>query len=80
MGWAKTLLHEAFHANLMQKSYELFGHPNIALWLKKPEEMTLEELMDQMELKVQGNIALTYFSYRLMKQIIPYLPNHGMFI
>ncbi len=70
MGWAKTLLHEAFYANLMQKSYELFGHTNIALWLKKSEEMTLEELMDQMELKVQGNTALGILHHNFMAENI----------
>ena len=75
MSWVKTILHEAFHANLMQKSYELFGNPEIALWLKKPEEMTLEELMDQMELKVQTQPALGILHHEFMAEGINSIKN-----
>lgn len=52
---AKTLLHEAFHANLMQRAYEVFGSATINnSWSKKPEDMTLKELMDIFESKVNG--------------------------
>ncbi len=52
---AKTLLHEAFHANLMQKAYEIFGSVEINNnWVKKPEQMELNELVDIIESKVTG--------------------------
>jgi len=52
---AKTLLHEAFHANLMQKAYEVFGTYDINNnWTKKPENMELNELMDIFESKLAG--------------------------
>lgn len=59
----------------MQKSYELFGHSEIGLWLKKPEEMTLEELMDQMELKVQGKVALGILHHNFMAENINDIKN-----
>jgi len=59
----------------MQKSYELFGNPEIALWLKKPEEMTLEELMDQMELKVQTQPALGILHHEFMAEGINSIKN-----
>ncbi|MDQ0964628.1 hypothetical protein QFZ20_000031 [Flavobacterium sp. W4I14] len=52
---AKTLLHEAFHANLMQRAYEVFGSYDINNnWTKKPENMELNELMDIFESKLSG--------------------------
>jgi hypothetical protein len=48
MSWVKTLLHEAFHVNLMQKSYEMFGAAAVAMWPKKIESMSMAELSDYM--------------------------------
>lgn len=51
----KTLLHEAFHANLMQHAYDSFGSAEITSnWTKKPENMELNELIDIIESKVVG--------------------------
>ena len=52
----KNLLHEAFHANLIQKAYSVFGSSAINLWNTKPEEMTFIQLMDYIEMKaIAGN-------------------------
>lgn len=52
---AKTLLHESFHANLMQKVYETFDSYEINNnWVKKPEYMELNELIDVVENKTAG--------------------------
>jgi len=60
MDWVKTLLHEAFHANLLQKTYELFGASAIALWDKNPGNMSFNELMDYVSMKAttSGNPVL----------------------
>ncbi|WP_421944580.1 hypothetical protein [Pedobacter sp.] len=56
---AKTLLHEAFHANLMQRAHDVFGTYEVTNnWTKKPEDMTLNELMDIFESKLAGNSTL----------------------
>ncbi len=56
---AKTLLHEAFHANLLQKVYEAFGTYEINnTWVKKPEYMELNELIDVVEEKSAGTNLL----------------------
>lgn len=75
MSWVKTLLHEAFHANLKQRSYELFGSPEIALWLKKPEDMTLEELMDKMENVIQTEPQLAILHHNNMAENIEIIKN-----
>jgi hypothetical protein len=41
---AKTFIHEAFHAKLRQKAFELIGSDNIATWPKNIDDMTLQEL------------------------------------
>lgn len=57
---AKTLLHEAFHANLMQRAYAIFGSAEINnLWAKKPEDMALQELMNIFESKLAGTSIIT---------------------
>ncbi|MBT2561216.1 hypothetical protein J7E50_10275 [Pedobacter sp. ISL-68] len=57
---AKTLLHEAFHANLMQRAYAVFGSAEINnLWAKKPEDMALQELMNIFESKLAGTSIIT---------------------
>lgn len=59
MSWAKTLIHEAFHANLLQKCYELFGNAAVGLWHVGPKELSLEELMDKVFDLTQGNTTLS---------------------
>ena len=57
---AKTLLHEAFHTNLMQRAYAIFGSAEINnLWAKKPEDMALQELMNIFESKLAGTSIIT---------------------
>lgn len=52
---AKTLLHEVFHANLLVKVYSAFGTYEINNnWVKKPEYMELNELIDVIENKSAG--------------------------
>ena len=70
MSWIKTLLHEAFHANLLRKTYELFGNAAIALWDKKPSEMSFDELMDYTTMKAaaSGNPILKVEHHNFMVQ------------
>ena len=55
MSWVKVLLHEAFHANLMQKTYKLFGNTAVGLWDKKPGGMSIDELMDYTSMKAASS-------------------------
>ena len=55
MSWVKTILHEAFHVNLLQKTYTLFGSAAINLWDKKPGEMSINELMDYTSMKATAS-------------------------
>lgn len=41
---AKTFIHEAFHAKLRQKAFELLGTDVISKWPKNIDDMTLREL------------------------------------
>lgn len=68
MDWVKTLLHEAFHANLLQKTYELFGSSAIALWDKNPSNMSFNELMDYVNMKAEtsGNPVLKVEHHNFM--------------
>lgn len=68
MDWVKTLLHEAFHANLLQKTYELFGASAIALWDKNPGNMSFNELMDYTSMKAatSGNPVLKVEHHNFM--------------
>lgn len=68
MDWVKTLLHEAFHANLLQKTYELFGASAIALWDKNPGNMSFNELMDYVNMKAEtsGNPVLKVEHHNFM--------------
>lgn len=91
MDWVKTLLHEAFHANLLQKTYELFGASAIALWDKNPGNMSFNELMDYVSMKAQtsGNPVLKAEHHNFMARnfeiirdglksfSLTYNPNHA---
>lgn len=67
---AKTLLHEAFHTNLMQKAYEVFGSYDINNnWTKKPENMELNELMDIFESKLAGTTRADIHHQYIAKHI-----------
>lgn len=56
MSWVKVLLYEAFHAKLMKKTYDIFGAVAIALWDKKPGEMSFNELMDYARIQEDSSI------------------------
>lgn len=66
---AKTLLHEAFHANLMQRAYQVFGNGAVNTWVKKPGEMSLNELIDVFEEKVAGTTLETVHHEYMAKNI-----------
>lgn len=67
---AKTLLHEAFHANLMQRAYLIFGASEInSNWIKKPENMDLNELIDIFESKLSGTSIETIHHEYMAKNI-----------
>ncbi|NII83992.1 MULTISPECIES: hypothetical protein [unclassified Pedobacter] len=67
---AKTLLHEAFHANLMQRAYLIFGASEInSNWVKKPENMDLNELIDIFESKLSGTSIETIHHEYMAKNI-----------
>ncbi len=75
MSWAKTLLHETFHANLMQKSYEMFGDYAVGLWAIGPKHMTLKELMDKIENVTQANPTLAQQHHEFMAMNINIIKN-----
>ncbi len=75
MSWAKTLLHEAFHANLMQKSYEMFGDYAVGLWAIGPKDMTLDQLMDKIENVTQTNPTLAQKHHEFMAMNINIIKN-----
>jgi hypothetical protein len=66
MSWVKVLLHEAFHASLMQKSYEMFGNYAVGLWAVGPKDLTLQELMDKIESLVQPQPTLAQQHHEFM--------------
>lgn len=72
----KTLLHEAFHANLMQKSYEMFGNAEVGLWAIGPKDLSLQELMDKIENVIQTNHpTLAQTHHEFMAQNISIIKN-----
>lgn len=73
MSWVKTLLHEAFHANLMQKAYEMFGDYTVGLWPIGPKDMTLEQLMDKIENVTQSNPTLAQQHHEFMAMNIGFI-------
>jgi len=75
MSWVKTLLHEAFHASLMQKSYEMFGDYAVGMWPIGPKEMTLPELMDKIENLLQPTPTLAQKHHEFMAMNIGIIQN-----
>jgi hypothetical protein len=73
MSWVKTLLHEAFHANLMQKSYEMFGDQAVGLWAIGPIDLTLEELVNKIENVIQGEPTLAQQHHEFMAMNIGFI-------
>jgi len=75
MSWVKTLLHEAFHANLMQKSYEMFGDHAVGMWAIGPKDLTLPELMDKIENLLQPTPTLAQQHHEFMAMNIGIIKN-----
>ncbi|MGB4775660.1 MAG: hypothetical protein WBP45_10830, partial [Daejeonella sp.] len=63
---AKTFLHEAYHANLSQHAYAVFGNLEVSTWTARPEDMTITELMDKISLTVAGNKQLEQVEHEYM--------------
>ena len=68
MGLVKTMLHEAFHASLLQRCYELYGSATVGLWQLSPNKLTLEELMDKVFDFTSGNSTLASQHHEFMAE------------
>lgn len=70
---AKTFIHEAFHAQLIQYSLKTFGAYTLSSWPKSTNDATLAELMDYVSKESEGNQTLTNATHSWMANHIDQL-------
>ena len=72
---ASTILHEAFHANLLNKVFTTFGETYTNMSAILINDMTLKELVSYVQLSVNGNVSWYHPMHNFMANNIGMLEN-----